>query len=81
MAFNTETGFLYLTFSAIVVVLFFIAQHYFSKFARKQHSASHYAPSHEIGTSKNEVDFEWIPRTNLEKKSPKMGSPRNRKTH
>jgi len=83
MAFSTETGFLYLTFAAIVVVLFFIGQHYLSKFTRKTHSASHYVPSQEIGTGKHEVDFEWIPRTSLEreKKSPKMGSPRNRRAN
>ncbi|KAH7698803.1 translocon-associated protein alpha [Aphelenchoides avenae] len=75
--FNTETGFLYVVFAGIVVLLLLVAQHYLSKFTRKAPPA--YNPVNETGTNKNEVDFEWIPRSTLEKKSPKPGSPRNRR--
>jgi translocon-associated protein subunit alpha len=75
--FNTETGFLYLVFGGIIVLLLLVGQHYLSKFTRKQPSS--YNPVHETGTNKNEVDYEWIPRSTLEKKSPKPGSPKNRR--
>lgn len=38
-------------------------QHYLSKFTRKQITV--YQPQHEVGTDKNDVDYEWIPRTNF----------------
>ena len=77
-SFNTETGFLYLILGGIVVLILLAGQHYLSKFTRKQ--APVYQPQHEMGTDKNDVDYEWIPRTNfIEKKSPKLGSPRNRR--
>ncbi|KAI1730741.1 translocon-associated protein (TRAP), alpha subunit domain-containing protein [Ditylenchus destructor] len=74
-AFSTETGFLYVVLAGLGVLILLIGQHYLSKLTRKQASSSSYQPSaQEIGTNKNEVDYEWIPRTHfLEKKSPKAG--------
>lgn len=78
--FNTETGFLFLLLVGIVILLIFIGHHYLSKFTRKTPSAS--SSRHETGTNKDEVDYEWIPRSHLtSQKSPKLGgaSPRNRR--
>ncbi|KAI1711142.1 translocon-associated protein (TRAP), alpha subunit domain-containing protein [Ditylenchus destructor] len=74
-AFSTETGFLYVVLAGLGVLILLIGQHYLSKLTRKQASSSSYQPTaQEIGTNKNEVDYEWIPRTHfLEKKSPKAG--------
>lgn len=87
--FNTETYFMYLILAGFIVVLFLIGQHFFSKFTRggggsksstqTQKSSASVNSNYEMGTNKNDVDFEWIPRSHLEKKSPKLGSPRNRK--
>lgn len=89
--FNTETGFLYLVFACIVVLLLLLGQQFLSKMRRKHGMTKHHAKAVpiEIGTAnKHEVDFEWIPKELLNSnKSPKVGgspgksqSPRNRKT-
>lgn len=81
--FNTETGFLYIIFAAAVVLILLAGQHFLSKLTRKHGMAKNRQQSQviETGTSnKNEVDFEWIPREVLNhNKSPKPGSPRQRK--
>uniref|UniRef100_A0AAF5Q091 Translocon-associated protein subunit alpha n=2 Tax=Wuchereria bancrofti TaxID=6293 RepID=A0AAF5Q091_WUCBA len=80
--FNTETGFLYVIFAAVVVLILLAGQHFLSKLTRKHGMAkSRQTQLTEIGTGKkNEVDFEWIPREVLNhNKSPKSGSPRQRK--
>ncbi|KAL3089815.1 hypothetical protein niasHT_020257 [Heterodera trifolii] len=82
--FNTETYFMYIVLLGFIVVLLLIAQHFFSKLTKGtgKGSAQSYqtkTKAYEMGTNKNDVDFEWIPRNHLEKKSPKLGSPRNRK--
>ncbi|KAL3997943.1 Translocon-associated protein (TRAP) alpha subunit family protein [Acanthocheilonema viteae] len=80
--FNTETGFLYVIFAAVVVLILLAGQHFLSKLTRKHGMAkSRQTQPIETGTSnKNEVDFEWIPREVLNhNKSPKSGSPRQRK--
>ncbi|VDM06886.1 unnamed protein product [Wuchereria bancrofti] len=62
--FNTETGFLYVIFAAVVVLILLAGQHFLSKLTRKHGMAkSRQTQLTEIGTGKkNEVDFEWIPR-------------------
>jgi len=78
-SFQTETYFLYMILAGFVLLILFMVQHFLSKFTRK--SSPIYQPTYEVGTNKNEVDWQWIPRSHLEtiKKSPKMGSPRSRK--
>jgi len=77
-SFNTETGFLLILFIGLVVLLLLVGQHYLSKFTRKTPAA--YQSKHETGTSKDEVDYEWIPRYHLtEHKSPKGAASRNRR--
>ncbi|KAI6178545.1 Signal sequence receptor subunit alpha [Aphelenchoides besseyi] len=78
--FNTETGFLFVLLIGLVILLLFIGHHYLSKFTRKT-PAAYQSARHETGTSKDEVDYEWIPRSHLtNNKSPKPGaSPRNRR--
>jgi len=78
-SFNTETGFLYLVFAGLIVLLLVIGQHFLSRFTRKSTSSWTSSSTEEVGTNKNEVDFEWIPTEYLEKKSPKPSSPRNRR--
>jgi len=79
-AFSTETGFLYVVLAGLGVALVAVGHHYLSRFTRKQTGVSYHPPAHETGTNKNEVDYEWIPREHFaEKKSPKLGSPRNRR--
>ncbi|KIH56829.1 Translocon-associated protein, alpha subunit [Ancylostoma duodenale] len=78
--FNTETGFMYLVFAGLIVLLLLIGQHFLNKFTRKAGMQKKRQPVVEQGTNNSEVDFEWIPREILkqnEKKSPKPGSPRN----
>lgn len=82
--FNPETGFLYLVFACIVILLLLLGQQFLSKMRRKHGmTKKHYPTPVELGTSnKNEVDFEWIPKEvlNHANKSPRVGgSPRNRK--
>ncbi|VDK79503.1 unnamed protein product [Litomosoides sigmodontis] len=80
--FNTETGFLYVIFAAVVLLILLAGQHFLSKLTRKHGMAkSRQTQPIEVGTiNKNEVDFEWIPREVLNhNKSPKLGSPRQRK--
>ncbi|KAI3420240.1 hypothetical protein GPALN_003557 [Globodera pallida] len=83
--FNTETYFMYVVLGGFVVVLLLLGQQWLSKWTKGAISIKGSAQSHpktktyEMGTNKNDVDFEWIPRNHLEKKSPKLGSPRNRK--
>jgi len=80
-AFSTETGFLYLVFAGLGVLLLLLGQHFLSKFTRKSTTSWQSSSStEEVGTNKNEVDFEWIPADYLAKKSPKPSSPRNRRT-
>lgn len=90
--FNTETGFLYVVFACIIVLLLLLGQQFLSKMRRKHGMTKQHAKAVpiEIGTAnKHEVDFEWIPKELLNSnKSPKHGgsspgksqSPRNRKT-
>ncbi|VDN02132.1 unnamed protein product [Thelazia callipaeda] len=63
-SFNTETGFLYIIFAAVVVLILLAGQHFLSKLTRKHGMAkSRQTQQIEVGTSnKDEVDFEWIPR-------------------
>uniref|UniRef100_A0A915Q261 Translocon-associated protein subunit alpha n=1 Tax=Setaria digitata TaxID=48799 RepID=A0A915Q261_9BILA len=80
--FNTETGFLYVIFAAVVVLILLAGQHFLSKLTRKHGMAkSRQVQPIEVGTNnKNEVDFEWIPREVLNhNKSPKPGLSRQRK--
>jgi len=86
--FNTETGFLYLVFACIAVLLLLLGRQFLSKMRRKHGMTKkqvNNAPM-EIGTAnKHEVDFEWIPKELLNSnKSPKHSSPgkspRNRKS-
>ncbi|CAD5207292.1 unnamed protein product [Bursaphelenchus okinawaensis] len=76
--FNTETGFLFLVLIAISGAILFLVSQLFSKFTRKATAISRPA-KYETGTSSDEVDYEWIPRSHLTDKSPKIGSPRNRR--
>jgi len=84
-SFNTETGFLYVVFGCVAILLMLVGQQLLSKMRRKHGMTKSRAPAPvETGTSnKNEVDFEWIPREVLlsSNKSPKNGTPnsRNRK--
>uniref|UniRef100_A0A914HQR1 Translocon-associated protein subunit alpha n=1 Tax=Globodera rostochiensis TaxID=31243 RepID=A0A914HQR1_GLORO len=83
--FNTETYFMYVVLGGFVVVLVLLGQQWLSKWTKGAMSSksaqSHQSKTktYEMGTNKNDVDFEWIPRNHLEKKSPKLGSPRSRK--
>ncbi|KAL7074246.1 hypothetical protein ACQ4LE_006892 [Meloidogyne hapla] len=91
--FNTETYFIYLILVGFVVILVLIAHHYITKFTRSSSSGksthqnktsnnniSNVPANYEMGTNKNDVDFEWIPRNNLDLKSAQKNAPsRNRK--
>jgi len=76
--FNAEYYFLILTGIGFLVLILLLGQHFLSRFTRKQpQRARHHQ---ETGTGKSgDLDFEWIPKELTEKKSPKMGSPRQRK--
>ncbi|CAD5211571.1 unnamed protein product [Bursaphelenchus xylophilus] len=76
--FNTETGFLFIVLLGIFGGIIFLISQLFSKFTRKSTVVSRQA-KYETGTSSDEVDYEWIPRSHLTDKSPKIGSPRNRR--
>jgi len=75
-AFNPEYYFLVLTGIAFVIILLLIGQNLLSRFTRKQ---SRPRQTQETGTSNSDCDFEWIPKQITEKKSPKPGSPRQRR--
>nr|CAD2201879.1 unnamed protein product [Meloidogyne enterolobii] len=89
--FNTETYFIYLILAGFVVILVLIAHHYITKFTRSSsgkstsnkpssNNISNVPSNYEMGTNKNDVDFEWIPRNNLDLKSAQKTTPsRNRK--
>uniref|UniRef100_A0A914MCC3 Translocon-associated protein subunit alpha n=1 Tax=Meloidogyne incognita TaxID=6306 RepID=A0A914MCC3_MELIC len=89
--FNTETYFIYLILAGFVVILGLIAHHYITKFTRSSsgkstsnkpsnNNISNVPSNYEMGTNKNDVDFEWIPRNNLDLKSAQKTTPsRNRK--
>ncbi|VDN51936.1 unnamed protein product [Dracunculus medinensis] len=80
-SFNTETGFLYIIFAAVVVLTLLAGQHFLSKLTRKHGMAkTKHSQYIEMGTNKNEVDFEWIPREVIKQsKSPKTATARPRK--
>jgi len=76
--FNPETGFLYLVFACIVILLLLLGQQFLSKMRRKHGMAKRPAPV-EMGTANaSGVDYDWIPKELLQQnnKSPKSGSPR-----
>jgi len=87
--FNPETGFLYMVFACIVILLLLLGQQFLSKMRRKHGMAKRPAPV-EVGTvNTSGVDYDWIPKELLQqnnksprsgspKKSPKAGSPRQR---
>uniref|UniRef100_A0AC34R9L9 Origin recognition complex subunit 1 n=1 Tax=Panagrolaimus sp. JU765 TaxID=591449 RepID=A0AC34R9L9_9BILA len=75
-AFNPEYYFLFLTGIGFCVLLLMIGQNLLSRFTRKQTRSR---PTHETGTNGSDLDFEWIPKELVEKKSPKQGSPRQRR--
>jgi translocon-associated protein subunit alpha len=77
--FNAESAFLILTGIGFLVLLLLLGQHLLSRFTRKQ--PQRVRQYQETGTGKTgDLDFEWIPKElTSEKKSPKMGSPRQRK--
>ncbi|CAJ0578169.1 unnamed protein product, partial [Mesorhabditis spiculigera] len=81
--FSGETYFLYLVFAGLAVAAYFVGQHYFGKLSRKAGITKKRSAPVETGTSsRSEVDYEWIPRDVIkaaEKKSPKPGSPKQRK--
>ncbi|KAF7636456.1 hypothetical protein Mgra_00004044 [Meloidogyne graminicola] len=91
--FNTETYFIYLILAGFVVIFVLIAHHYITKFTRSSGSsgkstqnrinsnnAVNLPSNYEMGTNKNDVDFEWIPRNNLDLKAAQKTAPtRNRK--
>jgi len=65
-SFQSETYFLYVIIAGFFVLVLFIIQHFLSKLTRK--SAPSYQSTYEVGTNKNQVDYEWIPRSHLEPK-------------
>jgi len=76
--FNPETGFLYIVFACIVILLLLLGQQFLSKMRRKHGMAKRPAPV-EMGTANaSGVDYDWIPKELLQQnnKSPKSGSPR-----
>jgi len=76
--FNPETGFLYIVFACIVILLLLLGQQFLSKMRRKHGMAKRPAPV-EMGTANaSGVDYDWIPKELLQQnnKSPKAGSPR-----
>lgn len=76
--FNPETGFLYMVFACLVILLLLLGQQFLSKMRRKHGMAKRPAPV-EMGTSNaSGVDYDWIPKELLQQnnKSPKSGSPR-----
>jgi len=78
--FNPETGFLYIVFACVVILLLLLGQQFLSKMRRKHGMAKRPAPV-EMGTSNaSGVDYDWIPKELLQQnqnnKSPKSGSPR-----
>jgi len=78
--FNPETGFLYLVFACVVILLLLLGQQFLSKMRRKHGMAKRPTPV-EVGTvNASGVDYDWIPKELLQQnnKSPKSGSPRNK---
>lgn len=77
--FNTETGFLFITLGGLALGGVFLLFQVLSKFTRKSPAVSK-SSRYETGTNSDEIDYEWIPRSHLvSDKSPKLGSPKNRK--
>ena len=74
--FNPEYYFLILTGAGFVIILLLIGQNLLSRFTRKQTRSRQ---TQETGTGNSDLDFEWIPKQITEKKSPKPGSPRQRR--
>jgi len=75
---NTETIFLFVLLTGLVVLLLLVGHHYLSKFTHKRPGT--YQVRQETGTTAGEVDFDWIPKEYINQKSPKTGaSPRNRR--
>lgn len=64
--FNPETGFLYVVFGCIVVLLLVVGQQFLSKM-RKKHGMTKRSVPVEMGTAKNGgVDYDWIPKQLLQ---------------
>jgi len=65
-AFNPETGFLYVVFGCIFLLLLVLGQQFLSKM-RKKHGMTKRSAPIEMGTSKNGgVDYDWIPKELLQ---------------
>jgi translocon-associated protein subunit alpha len=83
--FNPETGFLYLVFVCLIILLLVMGQQFLSKMRRKHGIMTKRPAPMEMGTStKGDVDLDWIPKEILQMNnlSPKSGkSPRQRKAN
>jgi translocon-associated protein subunit alpha len=83
--FNPETGFLYLVFICLTILLLLLGQQFLSKMRRKHGIMTKRPAPVEMGTnSKGDVDLDWIPKEILQMNnlSPKSGkSPRQRKAN
>jgi len=74
---DTETFFLYVFLLAVVVLLIVAGQQFLSSFGKKKRPTKQVV---EMGTQNHsDVDYEWIPKSNLEKpKTSPRRSPRRR---
>merc|ERR1719192_1391785 len=73
--FDTETFFMYVCICGISVLLLFLGFNYLSG----KKSGTRSKPV-ETGTNENDVDFEWIPKSNLRTPGSGKTSPRQRKS-
>uniref|UniRef100_A0A915L3G5 Translocon-associated protein subunit alpha n=1 Tax=Romanomermis culicivorax TaxID=13658 RepID=A0A915L3G5_ROMCU len=76
--FNPETGFLYVIFACLIVLLLVLGQQFLSKM-RKRHGMSKRSAPVEMGTNKNgNIDYDWIPRELLQKNKNSQGTVANK---
>lgn len=81
-----ETFFLYVFLVAILVLGLVGAQQLLTSFGKKRLGKGKAAPKVEMGTTKTDVDYSWLPQETLQgmskspKGSPRGGSPRKRKS-
>jgi len=81
-----ETFFLYIFLAALIALLLFALQHFFSIFSKKRRPGKQSSSKQTNGgngsytNGSDDVDYEWIPKEHLQQnKSPKQ-SPRKRTT-
>jgi len=81
--FNPETGFLYLFFACLVILLLFLGQQFLQKMRRKHGIMQKKPAPVEMGTVGNaDVDWEWIPKEYLISQTQKAkNGPTKRKNN